>query len=409
MAKTALERAQEVLVRDRRMSLGFVQQAGERRTRELLQSTARDLEARLKTAEGLKGPGKDTFTITQLKATLAQVRAVLKPLINGLGSHLLTQAPLMAEKGAEHTAEYLKAADQAFRGVGQQPLALRTAMMLEAARGGSSASILRRLSGETAHPARLGILQRYGVETIGHFETELQKGLLGKKSWAQMREDITAKSPFLQGAPAYWAQRIVRTESMAAQNRGQYEAILQADDDLGDMCKIVSCVFDDRTGADSVAIHGQIRRPEEPFESWNGAFQHPPDRPNDRASTTPHRIAWPIPPYLAWADAEAIERAWKRDGRKGAPPERPLMTTIPLSDFGKRMEKKPKPEDEEETNEDHGEPEVPERDAKEAQAPVEEAPWHDPGIPEIPERGPAMLQAPVEEAEFEKPEPIPEA
>ncbi len=408
MSTKALERAQEVLARDRRLSLGFVQQAGAHRTQQLLQETARDLELRLKSAELLRGPGKDTFSIAQMRATLAQVRSVLKPLMGGVKDTLLTHGPATATEGAEHAAKYLVAADKAFKGVGQQPLALRTALMLEAAGKGSAASILARLAGEPGHPGHLGVLQRYGVETIGHFEGVLQRGLLGRKSWADVRQDLTAKSPFLQGAPAFWAHRIVRTEMMAAQNRGQHEAIVEADEQLGDMCKIVSCVFDDRTGADSVAIHGQIRRPEEPFESWNGAFQHPPDRPNDRASVTPHRLSWPIPPYLAWASAEEIEKAWKRDGRKGAPPERPLMTTIPLDSFGKRQGKKPEEEQESASvNEDHGEPEVPEREAAESQAPVEEAPWHDPGIPEIPERGPVEPQAPIEEAEFEKPpEPI---
>jgi hypothetical protein len=412
VATTALERAQLVLAHDRQESLAFVQAAGEKRTLALLQASAKDLQARLTQAEGLSGPGKGSFTAAQLRATLAQVRAVLKPLQQGIKGVLLDQAPEAAAKGAEHTANYLVAADKAFRGVGQQPLALRTALMMEAAGKGSVSSILRRLASDPEHPARMGILQRYGVETIGHFEREMQKGILGKKSWEEMRQDITKESPFLQGAPAFWGRRIVRTEAHAALGRGAHEALVKVNDDLGGFAKILSCVFDDRIGADSVAVHGQIRRPEEPFESWNGDFMYPPDRPNDRAVSTPHRIQWPIPPYLAWQDEDAIADAWERDGRKGAPPERPLMTTIPLEQFGQVPDEATSassPQSESASNEDHGEPEVPDREPTEAQAAAEDAPWYDPGIPEIPDRGPKETQAPVEEAEFEKkPEVIPE-
>lgn len=90
--------------------------------------------------------------------------------------------------------------------------------------------------------------------------------------------------------------------------------------------------------SDSYAVHGQIRKPEEAFQSWFGFYQHPPNRPNDREVVVPHRMSWPIPPYLAWkTDAQVIAR-WHYDGRKGHPPPRPKMTTVPLEQFGKQAE-----------------------------------------------------------------------
>jgi hypothetical protein len=333
--KDPLEAAREVLATNRGYALGYLQAAGERRTRELLKSAAEDLAKRLKQAESLKGPGKDSFTAVQLRATLAQVQQVTRDLQRGLKGVLLDQGPVAAEKGADASAKYLVAADKSFRGVGQQPLALRTAAMLEAARGGSAGSILRRIMGDPDHPAQSGVLKRYGAATVLHFERELQKGVLAKKSRAQMADDLTERSPFLQGAPRHWAERIVRTEGAFAANRGQLEGMKSASKQLGgDMVKIISGVFDDRTGADSFAVHGQIRRLEEPFETWFGLVDHPPDRPNDRAVVVPHRLVWPLPPYLAWKDAGQILKRWVAEGRKGAPPDRPLMTTIPLSKFG---------------------------------------------------------------------------
>jgi hypothetical protein len=74
------------------------------------------------------------------------------------------------------------------------------------------------------------------------------------------------------------------------------------------------------------------------------------------------------------------------------------MTTVALTEFGKKHVS---------LNQDHGEPEIPERGPRAPQAPVEEAQWHDHGIPEIPERGARAAQAPVEDAQFEHPPEIP--
>jgi hypothetical protein len=325
---SALDKARTALATNRQQALSFVQAAGQKKTQALLEEAAQELRARLKLVEGSR-VGPESYTATQMRATLRQLEQVLRPLTKNLQGVLLEHGPQAAEKGAESTAKYLAAADKAFRGVGTQPLALRTAKMLEAARGGSSASILRRLAGDPSHAGHYGVLQRYGVSTIGHFERRMQKGLMQRKSWDEMREDLTGDSPFLQAAPAFWAQRIVRTEIMAAHNRGQHEAIVQADRDLGGFLKILSAVFDDRTGADSYAVHGQIRRPEEPFEWWEGAYMHPPNRPNDREVVVPHRDRWPIPPYLLWKTDDQVAKAWQRDGRKGEPPERPVMSTVP--------------------------------------------------------------------------------
>lgn len=127
--------------------------------------------------------------------------------------------------------------------------------------------------------------------------------------------------------------------TMGAYNRAGWETIRAADDELGDMCKILSAVFDDRTGWDSYQAHGQIRLPDEAFAWAGGLYQAPPNRPNDREVVVPHRISWPIPDDLAWRGDGEVAAAWKRDRRKGSPPGRPLMTTIPLARFGKTGKK----------------------------------------------------------------------
>jgi hypothetical protein len=330
--------ARELLVRNREEAKKLTEKIGVARMRKILEASEHDLLKRLK-----GGSKQGTFTYEQSKVALAQVREVLKGVKTGIQDTLVDSAKPIAEKATEGTVDYLGRMDKQFKGI-VQPMALDEAAVFERAVNGAQTSLLRRLasSGEPVvgadgipHPAKQGILDRYGENTIGHFEDILQRGVLTKKSWADMRSEITEASPFLQGAPGYWSERIVRTESQGMLNRANWEANREADAQLGDMVKITSGVFDDRTASDSYASHGMIRRPEEAFETWFGLMQHPPDRPNDRSLIVPHRIAWPIPPYLAWKTNEEIAKRWAMEKRKGPIPPRPKMTTIELERFGK--------------------------------------------------------------------------
>lgn len=345
MAASKLARkAGDVLARNRQNALKLAGDDGVAKARKILEQAQRDLKKRL-AAKVRGGLGEDTFTMTQMRATQAQLRMVIFELTGELRDVVLESGMAAAEAAAGDTITYLLAADKAFRGVGTTQLALREASMFDAAVQGARSSILNRLASsgepvknadEKPHKAKLGVLQRYGVETVNHFEKKLQLGMIQGKSWSEMEEDITEDSPFLQGAPASWATRIVRTECMGAYARSSWEGIRDADEQLGDMTKILSAVFDERTGADSFATHGQIRRPEQPFETWYGALQHPPDRPNDRGCVVPHRISWPIPKYLEWKTPEQVAARWTLEGHKEKMPERPEMTTVPLASFGSK-------------------------------------------------------------------------
>lgn len=330
----------DILAQNRQDSLDLIERVGTTRTKLILERSERELVARLASVK-MAGP---TFTTENLKTTLAQVREVLNGIRNGMEDVLVGGAAEAAEAATQGTIDYLETADRHFKGIGSRPLALDEASMFEQARVGARSSVLRRLasSGDGVpgapagpHPAKLGILDRYGFHVIGKFEEDLQAGVVGRKSWDEVKENLVASSPFLKGKPAFWAERIVRTESMGAYNRGGWEATRNADDQLGDMVKILSATFDERTGSDSFAVHGQIRLPDEAFQSWFGFFQHPPDRPNDRGIVVPHRMSWAIPKYLAWKTADEIKARWVKEKRKGNPPERPIMTTVPLSSFGK--------------------------------------------------------------------------
>ncbi len=329
----------EALLHDKQQALRLVQAVGEKRTLELLKIAQRGLERRLRTAEGISGPGKGSFTAVQLRTILVQVRAVTAQLQVGMQGVVLDTGKQGAEAAALSAARYLRTAEQRFRGVTQK-LTLDTTRLVDRAVAGTESSVLSRLLGEGG-PKAQGILKRYGHNVVRHFEDHLQQRLIQKMPLEEVKQHLIASSPFLKEAPASWAERIVRTETAYQEGRASNQLIGDANQQLGDMVKIISCVFDGRTGADSFAVHGQIRRPSESFMSWFGSFQHPPDRPNDRGVVVPHRISWPIPAaLLPRGDGEVASR-WKAEGRKGGPPSRPLMTTVPLNQFGKAKVENP--------------------------------------------------------------------
>jgi hypothetical protein len=329
----------DVLEVNREQARAFVEQAGTRRTHVVLKRAQRDLETRL---AQIQPKMAGSFTAEQLRVTLHHVRAVTESVKAGLRTTTVDGAREGATLAAQGTIDYLKTADRAYRGIAQTPLALDEGAVFEQAVSGAQTSVLMRLasSGEPVanaeaepHPAKQGILDRYGLSTIRDFEQILQTGVIAKKSFADMRSEITEVSPWLQSKPGFWAERIVRTELMGSYNRANWEATREADEQLEDVVKILAATFDDRTAADSFAVHGQIRYPDEAFESWFGLYQHPPNRPNDREIVVTHRLSWPRPGYLEWKSDEQVEARWRAEGRKQPVPERPEMSTVPLGDF----------------------------------------------------------------------------
>jgi len=332
--------AQNLLARNRRDAYTLAERKSVLATKELMQGAANVLRERI--ALFPYSPD-ESFTAAQMRVTLQQVEQTVRELTSQLGESVVSNARAMAEEGALNTAEYLQRVDRSFRGLGEQGLPIKEASMMDQSISGVESTVLRRLASDPEDQRGFGILARYGLETVKQFESAMQIGLIAKKPWAEIRDSLVSQSPFLQGAPSYWTERIVRTEMMGAYNRASWESIRVADDALGDMVKILSATFDNRTGSDSYAVHGQIRRVDEPFEWWEGKYMHPPNRPNDREIVVPHRVAWPIPDYLRWRSGGEIMQRWRQEKRRGSPPPRPNMTTIPLKEFGREDARQPKP------------------------------------------------------------------
>lgn len=208
----------DVLAKNREDAAKISTGAGAKKLDKALKDAHGELVAKLAKAK----PG--TFGETQMKATLAQIRDVMdQHVLPGIQDATVLASETAADYAAGGVIEYLERAELEFAGTGMTPLALREAAVLDAATQGASASVLRRLStgqglpnamGGAGGRAAQGILARYGENTIGVFEETLQRGLIARKSMIDMRTDLIAESPFLQGAPVSFAQRIVRTECL---------------------------------------------------------------------------------------------------------------------------------------------------------------------------------------------------
>lgn len=325
----------ETLRKNRERATSLAARAGSERTKKLLLKAQKDLTRRLLEAQGLRGPGAESFTVVQLRVTLEQVRDVLRHLKGGLHGAVTDTGKVAAEAAAQGTLTYLQEQEQKFRGITSQPLALDQAAIVDQAVSGTESSMLRRLASDPNDPRGRGILDRYGDAVVGDFEDALRLKYVARQPWEMVRANLVSQSSFLQGAPAHWAERIVWFESMFASNQSNLITLRQADRELGDMVKILSATFDNRTAADSYAVHGQIRRTSEPFETWQGQVQHPPARPNDREVVVPHRTSWPIPAYLEPRSAAEVSARWTKDGRKGSHPAIPTRSTVPMGQFAK--------------------------------------------------------------------------
>lgn len=213
--------ARDALEVDRDLTTRHVREAGGNATLlRYLRAAARDLEVRL---EAIAPTLRGSFTEAQMKAALEQVRASARVAARGIRDAAVKEGVDGAMGRASRVLGYLEKADAAFRGVGSSPLALNHARLMDRAVSGAGASILGRLgeSGTGArgaardpHRARPGILDRYGTATVKSFEGEMVKGLLARKSFDEVADDVTRKSPFLKAAPRFWAERIVRTECL---------------------------------------------------------------------------------------------------------------------------------------------------------------------------------------------------
>ena len=323
----------DVLRRARQEAIDITDKTSGRALYRILERAEDDLARRLENHRQLRPMPDGSFTREQAKVTLAQIRTVMRTVVDKLGMVIPPMAEDAAGEAADGVVDYLQSAEGKYRGI-NAPLALDEAAMSDAAIAGTRASVARRLMVEHPDGRGGGILQRYGYAVIERFERQLQVAVVTRKPFEEVRASFVEASPFLQQAPQSWAARIARTELLGAYSRGAHESMKVANEELGDLVRILVAVFDSRTGADSVNTHGEVRRMGEPFEYVTDDGEHvmymtPPDRPNDRGVVVAHRLVWGIPDSFRAKSDGQVEAAYRREKRKF--PGRPrVMSTVKL-------------------------------------------------------------------------------
>jgi hypothetical protein len=269
---------------------------------------------------------------TQVGLVIERVKFQLEPVATEAG-----QAAI--DKSLVSGARLLAKLEKEFKGVSVSPSLLAGMQQSQVARG-TQASLVTRVATS---------LDRYGLEMGQQFSRILQVGLVSGMSNEEMvaqliglggpRGKVSLKAKEI--APGvvqrikegdipeglfvrhkYWAERIVRTEVAYAHSSAKLEQLYVMRNDGLPVQKKIVAHFDNRTAADSVAVHGQIRELAENFMDGAGRlYLHPPGRPNDRETLIPWFDDWKETPSTEPPTPEEIERAEKLEkGELVAPP-----------------------------------------------------------------------------------------
>ena len=165
--------------------------------------------------------------------------------------------------------------------------------------------------------------RRYGAKSVAAIENEIGRVVLLNEPWEKARAKVWAATRKVVDGNQWMVDRIIRTEVSAVHNGIALEALREEDDDPKDpMFKVLIATFDKKTGQDSIFVHGQRKRLDEPFQDDSGRlYMAPPNRPHDREVVTGWRSSYG--PYEA---AKAPARL--PETRKRAK-ERPPQATTP--------------------------------------------------------------------------------
>lgn len=242
----------------------------------------------------------------------ASARATLVTLARGFadmhGGHVtgLTAGVAGVTKASQqHAAAYLHALDQHYTGVAR-PLAFDTLGWWETTNAKIGQVRLRQYSQS---------LQLYGAASVRQIEDELAKTVLLGETWDVARSKVHQVVKGVVGDREWMVDRIVNTEVSAAYNGTQLEALLSEHSDADPMLKKLVAVFDARTGRDSMALHGQTRKVDEPFfDPYFGVtYMAPPNRPHDREVV----VGW----RTSYGDPGAFDRSTRVWHGPGDPPD----------------------------------------------------------------------------------------
>lgn len=292
MVDKLLAEANQIIKDVSRQADRAIVSAGEaRRLLALLRRSDKELGMRLGRAMRATGGPDVTFSQARLMATRAQVQAMVTVVQGRLLGETTRSARQAVQGGLKNAVRVVSAMERAKRG-SAVTIRLEHAQVLD--------SLSRRRTGSLISQHEASV-DRYGRSMVRKVERELMQGLVQGQTQGEMVDRLMnlkgdGLGPF--EGEAWRARRIVRTETAYAYNVVQLDAIVEMRAEFPDAAKKIVATFDDRTAADSVYVHGQVRSIGEFFTDGAGRqYEHPPGRPNDREVLIPWRKSWPETEY----------------------------------------------------------------------------------------------------------------
>jgi len=300
----------------------------------LLSGADADLTARLSRIQKAHGGPSGKYTEEAARLSLEQVKLVQAYVGQRLLGLTHNGARKAIGKAFTETVGIAKRLEAEFTGI-TKPLNIEQAGVFDPHFSEIESSMLSRNESS---------VERYSEAIVRQFEQVMQRGFIAGMTNREVirrmvsnggkgginADQLAQNEPNYFPKPTgymrkqYWAERIVRTETAYAYNKTSFRtvALMQAVD-FPDIHKKILATFDNRTAPDSIAVHGQIRKPGENFLDGAGrSYLHPPARPNDRETVIPWRMAWPetagsrpVPPKEAAEAAQAAAPAARDHGQ----------------------------------------------------------------------------------------------
>jgi len=258
-----------------------------------------DLERKLAQTAGRS---RVTFTVQQQRAFLAQVKQAqiaLAQLMAGQSAQLSSQT---SRNTLKQLIRKIKRMESKFSQA-EVIIPIEEASRFEGILDVNRTSMLKMHASS---------MSRYGTSLVRKMERSLSQSLIQGVSTSDAIDAV------MEAADLEWwqAERIVRTEQAWAYNATHAAAVAEQAKEFPDMMmrwtEHVSNSgrpLDDRVGADSLAMHGQLAPPGGVFtmppnapdvhSSLQGrSWAHPPNRPNDRSVLQPWRPHWGVPGWV---------------------------------------------------------------------------------------------------------------
>lgn len=267
--------------------LSIVQRARFDRLWSNLSKRQRGIVARAldKFEEDLEGTSRGSWGAATKAQTMVQLAQAVKGMSSKQMASMRRGLGDIAIDAQASTADWLRVLDESFTGV-VRPLNWDTLDWFEQTRKPMLRSRLQ------IHRRSFA---RYGASAVSAIENEIAATVLTGDTWTKARESVMEIVREQVQGRQWMVDRIVRTESVAAHSYVTMAALEEEDDDADDpMLKKLVATFDAVTGHDSVLLHGQTRKLDEPFidVTTGREYMAPPNRPNDRELPVGWRRSW---------------------------------------------------------------------------------------------------------------------